>query len=256
MSAGTWTRCGGRSSARPYRGAPWRAVESQHHITTRPLVDTKEEHRRLEALLDIRKPPMPPEVPEELNYLLATPFRYYPLQHGSRFGTRTEGGIWYGADRRETCLAEVAYYFLVFLEDSEANLLPRTRNYSLFQAEVRTQLSVDVRDDAFATDRELICSPMSYVTSQELGRDMRADGIEAVRYPSARDPEHGMNVGVFSWKAFASMDPISPAYETWLCSVSRAKDVLFAHDRVTAPDTVSFPYSVFLVGGNLPIPAA
>ncbi len=199
---------------------------------------------------------MPPDVPEDLNFLLATPFRYHPLQYGSRFGTRTEGGIWYGADSRETCLAEVAYYLLVFLEDSDADLLPRTRNYSLFQAAVRTKLCVDVGEVASAKDRALICSPTTYEVSQELGTQMRADGIEVVRYPSARDPSHGMNVGVFSWKAFAAKDPISSAYETWLCSVSRTKDVLFTHDRVTTPERRSFPHGVFLVGGKLPIPAA
>jgi hypothetical protein len=42
--------------------------------------------------------------------LLTTPFRYPPLRHGSRFGSRQYRGIFYGSRSRSGCLVEGAYY--------------------------------------------------------------------------------------------------------------------------------------------------
>src|SRR5438067_8369321 len=39
-----WTRCAGDSELRPLRLSPWRAVEAQHQVSTRKLVDRSEEH--------------------------------------------------------------------------------------------------------------------------------------------------------------------------------------------------------------------
>jgi len=255
MSQGTWTRCGGRSNAGPYDRKVWRLVESQYIITLRPLVDLDEEHKRLEDLLDGTKPPLPSGTPPGLHYLLFTPFRYPPLRHGSRFGTRIERGIWYGSEKLKTALAEAAYYFLVFLTGSTAKLTPRSRTYSAFQAHAKTSKCVDVSAPAFKDDVASICSPVDYSVSQELGRDMRAGGVEVVRYPSARDPDHGMNIGLLSPKAFGSVNPVSTAFETWYCSVSAALDVEFRHERITGIDTLGFPLATFLVGGRLPAPA-
>ena len=48
------------------------------------------------------------------HYLLATPFRYPPLPYGSRFGSRFEPSLFYGARSASTALAESAYYRFVF----------------------------------------------------------------------------------------------------------------------------------------------
>ena len=120
MSSSIWTQCAGDSELRPLRLSPWRAVEAQHQVSTRKLVDTLEEQQLLEELIDASKPP--DATRGRLHYLLATPFRYPPLRHGSRFGTRQERGIWYGAETRRTLFAEVAYYRLIFLEGTRADL--------------------------------------------------------------------------------------------------------------------------------------
>ena len=91
MSSNIWTRCAGTSSVGTLRVDPWRAVEGQHVISTRKLVDTDDEQRVLEELLEGSKPPLRPDE-SELHYLLFTPFRYPPLRWGSRFGTRAERG--------------------------------------------------------------------------------------------------------------------------------------------------------------------
>ena len=107
MSSSIWTRCAGASEVRPLRLSPWRAVEAQHQVSTRKLVDSVEEQILLEELIERAKPP---DVTHgKTHYLLATPFRYPPLRYGSRFGGRHERGIWYGSETRGTAFAEVAY---------------------------------------------------------------------------------------------------------------------------------------------------
>src|SRR5207245_1032206 len=95
-------------------------VEAQHQVSTRKLVDTLEEQALLEELIDRAKPP--DSTRGRLHYLLSTPFRYPPLRHGSRFATRQERSLWYGSETRRTAFAEVAYYRLVFLEGTRADL--------------------------------------------------------------------------------------------------------------------------------------
>ena len=125
MSASIWTRCGARANVRRLSGRAWRVVEAQHVTSTRKLVDSLEEQRILEELIEGSKPPPPDEARERgLHFLLFTPFRYPPLRHGSRFATRTEPSLWYGSTRPRTCLAECAYYRLLFVEGTTAELGP------------------------------------------------------------------------------------------------------------------------------------
>src|SRR6516162_5765318 len=130
MSSSIWTRCAGASEIRPLRLSAWRAVEAQHQVSTRKLVDSAEEQILLEELIDKVKPP--DTTRGRLHYLLSTPFRYPPLPHGSRFGTHHDPGIWYGSESRRTMFAEVAYYRLVFLDGSRAALGAVTTQLTAF----------------------------------------------------------------------------------------------------------------------------
>ncbi len=253
MSPSIWTRCGAESNLGPLAAAPWRVVEAQHLIATRKLVDSDEEQRLLEDLIERQKPPVPgARELEGLHYLLSTPFRYPPLRYGSRFGTRLERGIWYGADELRTAFAEVAYYRLLFLEGTRADLPPRTVELSAFQATVRTARGVDLSGPAFAAHAGAISSRTRYAAAQRLGREMRAAGAEAFRYVSARDAERGTNLGLLSPAAFGRKRPTVP--QTWFCLVSRAAVELTKKDffrRVSH----RFPREQFLVRGELPHPA-
>lgn len=224
-------------------------------VSTRALVDSLAEQELLERLLDDAKPPVP-AAPEfrGLHYLLATPFRYPPLPHGSRFGRRHERGIWYGSERCETALAELSYYRLLFFAGSSALLLPNTTPFSTFRVRVATAAGVDLAAPPFDAHRALIASKSSYATSQELGTEMREDGVEAFRFPSARDPEGGTNVGLFTPAAFAAKRPRAPA-ETWHCTVTREGDVEWVRQDVVAVRSLRHPRSAFLVRGKLPAPA-
>jgi hypothetical protein len=252
MSSSIWTRCGARANLRRLGGRAWRAVEGQHVVSTRKLVDSAEEQEILEGLIEESKPPLPDE-PEfdGLHYLLSTPFRYPPLRHGSRFGTRAERSLWYGSSRPRTAFAETAYYRLVFLEGTAAELGPVAVELSLFHAPLRTSRGVDLSRGPFERHRAVIASPSRYGATQELGREMREDGVHAFRYPSARDARGGTNLALFT-PAFAARRPAAP--ETWHCVATRERVELTKKD-VFEKRSLVYPREDFLVRGRLPSPA-
>ena len=84
-----WPLCREALQIGPLVGELLRLVESQEQVAASTLVDDLGEQALLEDLLDNAKPPRRPGT-EGLHYLLATPFRYPPLRHGSRFGNRFE----------------------------------------------------------------------------------------------------------------------------------------------------------------------
>jgi hypothetical protein len=231
---------------------PWRAVESQHQISTRKLVDSRAEQELLEDLIDRAKPPIVQPASRRLHYLLFTPFRYPPLPHGSRFGARHEPGIWYGSDTLMTAFAEVAYYRLLFLEGSRADLGSLTTELTAFCVTARTSRGVDLTEPPFASHRRTIASPVSYQATQSLGRAMRSAGVELFRYPSARDPGGGANIGAFTSDVFGRSRP--RALQTWHCTATRDR-VEFAKRDYFGRDANAFDRATFLVDGRLPAPA-
>lgn len=254
MSPNIWTRCAAARERRSYEGSPWRVVEAQHVVSTRKLVDSDEEQRILEEILDRHKPPVPPgEEFAGLHYLLFTSFRYPPLRHGSRFASRFETSLWYGAEELRTAFAEVAYYRLLFLKGSEATIAPVMVELSAFQAKVRSLAAADLSEAIFEPYAELLRSKVSYEATQALGSAMRADGIEVIRYVSARDPEQGMNVALFTPRAFAEKRPRPP--RTWICVATREGVELRRKDYFVR-EAMSFPRSCFEVDDALPFPGA
>ena len=249
MSSSIWTRCGAGSDPVVLRLEPWRVVEGQHQVSTRKLVASDDEQALLEELIETVKPGR--LEPTELHYLLATPFRYPPLRHGSRFGGRYEPGIWYGAESLETALAEVAYYRLVFLDGTAADLDGVETELTSFRARVRTDRGADLTTGCFVAHRAELASPVSHEASQATGADMRAAGIAAFRYPSARH-EGGVGVALFDATAFARRKPY--ALEAWHCIASRARVEMRKRDYLKR---VSFAFArdSFLVDGRLPAPA-
>ncbi len=250
MSSSIWTRCAGASEIRPLHETPWRVVEAQHQVSTRKLVDSAEEQSLLEDLIDRVKPP--DRTNGRIHYLLFTPFRYPPLRHGSRFATRRERGIWYGSTTRRTAFAEVAYYRLLFLEGTRANLGTVTTPLTAFTVRVRATRGLDLVLPPFDTHRRAISSPSSYASSQALGAAMRTASVEAFRYPSARDADHGINFGAFAPTVFGTAKPKS--FETWHCSASRERVEVMQADYFKR-EKFAFPRSQFLVRGELPSPA-
>ena len=235
---------------RPLEGTPWRVVEAQHLVSTRKLVDALEEQALREELLEPSKPPTP--APRQLHVLLATPFRYPPLKHGSRFGGRHEPSLWYGSESQRTLFAELSYYRLVFLAGTAAEIDTLRTWHTAFTVRFRTRKGLDLTGAPFDVRREEVASPVSYAASQALGSEMRESGVEAFRFPSARDSARGTNVGIFTPAAFGAARPRS--FETWHCTASQERVEVVRRDFFEER-SFTFPRGEFLVGGRLPAPA-
>jgi hypothetical protein len=232
---------------------PHRVVESQHKIATRKLVDTDAEQALLEQMIDKVKPPVPIGM-TRVHYLLSTPFRHPPLRWGSRFGTRSEQGIWYGAMSLETAFAEVAYYRYVFLAGTLAKLTPLSVELSAFRAAVSTRKGIDLQKAPFQKDAARIFSKTTYAHSQPLGAEMRAAGAEAFLFESARDANGGTNVGLFE-PCFSKPSPFD--LKTYLCTTNEDYVEVSRKDvTVTKPDRYAYPRRQFLVAGALPLVAS
>ncbi len=193
---------------------PWRVVEAQHILSARDLVDNRDEHEILENLIEKSKP----SYFSEKNYLIYTPFRYPPLQYGSRFGTRFEPSIWYGSLELKTALAEVAYYLKKFHLDTTAQLSYIETTHTAFKVYIQSKVAIDLTKAPFEQYKNEISNPNDYQWSQQLGSEMRKAGINAFTFSSARCAEGLKNFAAFSPDIFK---PIEQQYvfnqQTWQC---------------------------------------
>lgn len=247
-----WQICSGNEQIRPLRGKLLRMVESQVQVATLQLVDNLAEQALLEDLLESSKPPLPQDA-EGLHYLLKTPFRYPPLRWGSRFGRVHEPSLFYAALRLETAMAEAAYYRFV-LWSGMAAPPPSGRilsEHSTFEARYRVERGVQLQRPPFSEYLQHLAHPSDYAQTQVLGSAMRASGVQAFEYRSARCSEGGANVALYAPQAFTETRPrnLTP----WLCETT-AGYVAFKHAQ--APDQPRlFSWEQFLVEGRLPQPA-
>jgi hypothetical protein len=178
------------------------------------LVDTLDEQRVLEDLVESTKPRVPPEC-AGLHYLLNTPFRYAaPYPTGSRF--RRAGltaGVFYGSTATATAVAEMAFHRLLFFADAPATPWPTNAGeYTAFSARFRTQAALDLTAAPFTADEARWTDRTDYGACQALADEARGAGVEAVRYASARHAG-GVNVALFSCRTFASREPMER--QTW-----------------------------------------
>jgi hypothetical protein len=252
VSPNIWISCAGPTRAKSIVATAWRVVEAQHRISTRPLVDSLEEQKVLEDIIEEVKPPTAAGKRfAGLHFLLFTPFRYPPLRGGSRFGRADERAIWYGAEQVETALAEKAYYQLLFLDGTAADISEVQCDWTAFSVGIRTPKGIDLTSSPFAELRAEISSPTSYGVSQDLGKAMRADGIEAFTFFSARCPLGGINFGLFE-PVFTEKNPRQQ--QTWRSFANaRSCEVFALNSRF--PKVLAFPRSLFEVAGRLPSPA-
>jgi len=204
---------------RSFSGEIWRLVESQSRASTLSLTDTLEEQAVLEQLIEEVKPEFPPDC-AGLHYLLATPFRYAPYPHGSRFrraGQRE--GVFYGSRRIETAAAELAFYRLLFFKESPGTKLPaRAVEHTAFSVRVKGS-AADLTKPPFDAERARWEQLTDYADCQELADQARADGVEILIYRSVRDPRGGDNVALLTPKAFT--DTVYRRQETWRLFVRR-----------------------------------
>ena len=245
-----WAAVGTGAQARPLAGEILRLVESQEQIATNRLVVTLAEQELLESLLEASKPPLP-KGSARLDYLLATPFRYPPLTHGSRFGGRHEPSLFYASRSTGAVLAESAYYRFVFWQGMRRPPpAPLRTQHTLFGAKLRARRAYVLHQPPFDGFGAAIASRDNYAPTQALGRCLRDAGADAIEYISARDADGGLNVALYVPAAFGHPRPTFK--EEWLCE-TRADEVSF-YARRDAGLRV-FPLSQFTVEGRLPSPA-
>ena len=227
-----------------------RLVESQEQIATNTLVDNLEEQALLEKMLESSKPRMPRHA-APLHYLLSTPFRYPPLKHGSRFGSRHEPGIFYASRELRTVCAETAYYRFVFWSGMSTppprgNLVTE---HTAFAASYATERGLCLDKEPFLPHADVLSSPESYVATQILGTIMRETGIEGFRYRSARDPDNGLNIGLYTAAAFTRPEPLWQ--QRWICDTREDSVSFYSKEK----GALMFGREQFLVNGKLPAPA-
>jgi len=245
-----WQACGAEALLQPVRGTLRRLVESQEQIATSRLVSSLERQAMLEEMLEATKPPVRAGT-GRLHYLLATPFRYPPLRHGSRFGTRADSSLLYGSLSVPTVLAEAAYCRFVFWHGMQSSPpAPLVTQHTLFAARYRTALGVRLHAPPCDAHCAALAARTSYGSTQTLGAAMRNAGVEAFEYASARDPGGRINVALFVPAALASSRPT--AMEPWLCETSGERVRFLARGGSGLHE---FPITTFLVDGRLPQPA-
>jgi hypothetical protein len=191
-------------------------VEAQHTASTMKIVDNDEEQDVLETLLEGSKPAQPASA-LALDYLLATPFRYYPLRGGSRFRAITDSGVFYGAESVRTASAELGYWRWKFLKDAVDLDKLEPVAHTAFRADVSTQV-VDLRSPPFNADASAWLHPTDYSATQSLAQTARDADIGGIQYQSVRDPHPAWCMAVLTPQAFSNPKP-NPLMQTWWLAV-------------------------------------
>lgn len=247
-----WQACKGETHIQPLAGRLLRLVESQEQVATLALVDSLQEQAVLEQLLEKSKPAYPLHT-EDLHYLLKSPFRYPPLRWGSRFGTASQPSLFYAAINESSCLAESAYYRLLFWQSMSLAkpVKPRLRSkHTLFAVDFKTKYGINLTQPTFEHYQSELTSASSYAATQDLGSDMRLAGVEAVEYVSVRDTNGGACVALFNASLFKQREPLWQ--QQWTCEVTGAG---VSFKQAGASQVTHFSQLDFLVDDQLSMPA-
>ncbi|HEY2979819.1 MAG TPA: RES family NAD+ phosphorylase [Anaerolineales bacterium] len=209
-----WTPDALASEARPYAHDIWRVVETQAKAATMRITDTLEEQEILEAVLEESKPPIPTEC-AGLHYLLATPFRYAPYNHGSRFRRAHQPeGAFYASEEVMTAITETAFYRLLFLAEAPEMKLPALPvEHTAFSIGCRGNRHIDLTRPPFDRDRADWINLSLYTACQDLADAARQAQIEVIRYESVRDEKRRANIATLTPKMFTTRNP--DEMQTW-----------------------------------------
>ena len=224
MSFNIWTARAVEAEAARGQRRLWRAVEAQHVASTLRLVASVDEQVVLERLLESSKPAIPAAA-ADLHYLLATPFRYSsPI--GSRFRSGAQTGVWYGAEKERTACAELGFWRWRFLNDSPALDSLGPAPLTVFRAGIDGRM-IDLTAAPFKKSRADWTRPNDYSATQAFAQVARAARVDAIRYESVRDPQHGTAVAVLAPGAFKPRRPLES--HTWFLTV-RPEVVIWQRD--------------------------
>ena len=234
-----------------YSGFGFRIIETQEYAASLNLVETHAEQLLLEEILDTSKPPYRPDT-EHLHYLLKTPFRYPPLNHGSRFASKTEPSLFYGSISLDTALSEFAYYRFLFLNDILANYEGTNRaEFAYFKFAISSKRSCNLSGGIFKQFQKELTSRTNYTFAQEMGHWLRSNDVDFWLYKSVRDLNEGLNIAISNPCSFSSNKPLERVEIS--CITTKAVVSVSIKERNQQP--VIFNLDDFTIQGKLPTPA-
>jgi hypothetical protein len=195
----------------------WRAVEAQHVVSTlRLTANDPSRQDLLERILEESKPPLPPAT-QGLHYLLATPFRYPPSQHGSRFRAWPDLGVLYAAATRQTACAELGYWRWRFVRDSSGLKGISAAAQTLFQLGASGQ-GIELTQAPLQAWEAQWIHASDYAATQQLARQARQLRVQWIGYQSVRDPAQGLCYALLDPQALKPKKPL--AQENWYLTIT------------------------------------
>jgi hypothetical protein len=180
------------------------------------LVDSIAEQDVLEALLENNKPLVPADA-ENLDYLLAAPFRYAARAGGSRFRAETDPGVFYGAENTATACAELGYWRWKFLRDAVDLESLEPVAHTAFRVKIATDV-VDLRNPPYSENKPIWMHPTNYKPTQSFAQIARKNELGGIVYQSVRNPESSWCIAALKPTAFANRKP-DKQKQTWWLSV-------------------------------------
>lgn len=209
MSFNTWTREELLSSCLPLETTAWRVVEAQHRVSTMKLVDNLREQKALEEILEDTKPPKP-DIPEGMNFLLYSPFRYSVSNpFSSRFRRANAlDGVFYASASPDVAIAEMAFYRMLFFEESPNTPRPTNpQEHTAFAVQLCTDNGLDLTRAPINKYDALWTAKDDYAPCHILANEARRLGVQVISYYSMRDLQHRLNYAVLTPAAFAQLNP-------------------------------------------------
>jgi hypothetical protein len=234
-----------------YANDIFRFVETQEEAGSYFLVDDLEEQSILESVVDNFKPSAP-NYGHHYHYLITTPFRYPPLKHGSRFGSRAENSYFYASEKILTCLAESAFYRFAFFDGMTPQYQHKVRsNHQLFNVGTKTVNALDLTTITDTLVNQSLSSKTSYMLPQQVGAQARKDGFELIRFNSARE-KNGVNVAIDNINVITSIMPDN--ITAVKCETLAMEGII----RMSLPKSfpITFTRDQFLIDGQFPYPPA
>lgn len=229
-----WQTCSGHQHINKVAFEVHRACSNQSRLSM-SLSDNLDDHNLLESMVAKSRVT---EVGG--HYLLRS-----PLPYDSRFGSKFDEPIIYTSESLDIFFAELAYHRFLFSASYASGDRAVTTGYTSFSIRVVSEQSVDLTQQPFAAFSQDISSPDTHQRSNELGSNMRENGVSMFIFNSSRGD--GRNIGLFNSTPFLTKpDKI----RNWMCHHEGEAIVFYSQD---AEDTFSFCLSDFLVDGVLPL---
>ena len=232
-----------------YTNEIYRIVETQEDAATRRLVDSLEEQELLEQLLDGTKPDYR-EGSTGRHYLITTPFRYPPLEYGSRFGHYEMPSFFYGSEKIITSLTECAFYRFVFFDDMEIayDKIVISEHMS-FTVNIQSNTACDLTTIVDMQIQMMLQDQINYIPCQRLGEYLTEElKVTVLRYYSAR-AKGEVNLAISDISAITSDSPANQV--KWTFETGEQHISMRSHDS----GVLTFLKADFLIENQLPKPA-